>query len=275
MRPSVLALSLVVAAGLGCGPSGEQAKKAFRGQVALYFDNLNNENLERKDGLRAGELAGGKNPALPPPAGMIYSTFLHDASGFVVANYPCQVCEARLLLAVPSLEYLCRGCGHNPFKDHGTRPDLRVSPCNLCVGTDHKVRAPEESAVSPDRFATLRDKGVSVRPMFELTQESASKPLVAKVRYVRRSWAFDARATVQVLERLREDPKWFAAEGVKAEQNAKTGRVDVPLNAQGFHRLDGVYVGEIEFEFRGGALRARGPAAEEPVRPWKDSRTAR
>jgi len=40
--------------------------------------------------------------------------------------------------------------------------------------------------------------------------------------------------------------------------------------APGFHRLDATFVGEIEFEFRGGELTVKTRRAEEPVRPWKD-----
>ena len=38
----------------------------------------------------------------------------------------------------------------------------------------------------------------------------------------------------------------------------------------GYHRLDATFVGEIEFEFRGGELTIKTRRAEEAVRPWKN-----
>jgi hypothetical protein len=41
----------------------------------------------------------------------------------------------------------------------------------------------------------------------------------------------------------------------------------------GFHRLDGTFVGEIEFQWKGGTLTERSRQAEAAVRPWKDLTT--
>ena len=97
--------------------------------------------------------------------------------------------------------------------------------------------------------------------MFELTQDNTQKPLLATVRYVRRQWAYDNRGTVdlstKVIERASVDMSWIPSE----QQGARS---------PGFHRLDATFVGEMEFEYRGGDITMLSRRAEEAVRPWKD-----
>jgi len=100
-----------------------------------------------------------------------------------------------------------------------------------------------------------------VRQMFELTQDNPAKPLRATVRYVRRQWAYDARGTVDLSQRVIE--------------RASVDMQYIPTDQQGgrnpgYHRPDATFVGELEVEYRGGELTVLSHRVEEAVRPWKN-----
>jgi hypothetical protein len=165
-------------------------------------------------------------------------------------------------------------------------PDLRKSPCSLCVKADTNKPVPPEEAVVAEDSPLWKAEGVQLKKMFEITQPDTAKPLVAKVRYVRRSWVFDQRGTVtlspvdaarqKALTNATSDIKWFPKDnGEPPKFDMKTGKWIYPIDMQGFHRLDGTFVGEIEFEFSGGKIRQMAPAHEEAVRPWKDNKIAK
>jgi hypothetical protein len=274
MRLTAMALSLAVAAASGCKPPPkEKVIDAFKAELRLYFNTLNNEAQARKEGLRREQLAALDNPALPAPSGMVYSTFTWDEGAYVVANYPCRGCGTKLLIPAPAAEYLCRACGHSPYEQHPPGTDLSKSPCTICVGPEHKPRPPNEDLISKETLS--RPEGAAVKDMFEVTEDNPEKPYKAKVRYVRRSWSYDPRGAVKVstkaLEKSGADAGYIPIREGAGEAGEGPGRYAQP----GFHRLDSVYVGEIEFQFKGGTLMELSRPPEEPVRPWKDLRPAK
>lgn len=258
--------------GLGCKPPPkDQAIDAFKRDVASYFDGLNREALNRKEKLR-GELARSlRDPLMDPATGTVYSSFdAFDPEGFIVENYKCQACGTILLLTAPAAEYLCKSCGHSPYVGHAG-VNLKVSPCEKCAGTDGRVKAPSETQVAKEAMK-LRD-GAVVRDSFELTQDNPEKPLVAKVRYVRRLWVWDPRGTVKLSQAAQTkaavDMTWIPTESGAYDPASPTSKYGVA----GFHRLDGTYIGEIEFQWKGGTLTEKSRTAETAVRPWKDLTT--
>jgi hypothetical protein len=265
MRLKLLALvTLVVATVVGCKPPPkEETVKAFQKELHLYFNNLNKEAHSQKDGLRRDIQSAQKNPALGQPTGMILNTFTFDENAFVVENYRCKTpaCGVRLLLAAPSFEYLCRACGHSPYATHPNGHAYKESPCKVCVGGEGKPREPGADQISRDAFKL--QLGAVVKEMFELTEDNPEHPMKAKVRYLRRQWVFDARGTVALPERVRTtvEAGWIPSETPQGENG---------YDRPGFHRLEMIYVGEIEFEFCGGNLRELSRRPEDAVRPWKD-----
>jgi len=252
-------LSLLVLVGLtasACKPvPKEQATKAFVKEMHLYFNNLNNEAQARKDDLRKSDAKLG----LMVATGAIYSTYLWDENAFIVFNYKCKTCETRLIITSPETEYLCPSCGHCPYVQHPANFNRRESPCKLCLGPDGKPREPNASLITKEAFE--RSEGASVRQMFELTQDNPAKPLRATVRYVRRQWAYDARGTVDLSQRVIE--------------RASVDMQYIPTDQQGgrnpgYHRPDATFVGELEVEYRGGELTVLSHRVEEAVRPWKN-----
>jgi hypothetical protein len=183
-----------------------------------------------------------------------------DENAFVVKNFKCRVCETRLIVTSPSMEYLCPSCGHCPYQKHPDGFNRKESPCKICIGADGHPK--ESDSIKADDFQ--RAGGV-VQPMFEYAsgKDNPNATMVATVRYVRRQWAYDQRGVVDVsqkaIDKAAVDPTFLpiAAEG-------SVGR------APGFHRLDATFVGEIDFEFRGGELSVKTRRAEEAVRPWKN-----
>ena len=258
----------------GCKPPPkDQAVDMFQTDVRRYFNELNREAMDRKDRLR-GDLARAKvNPYFDTATGTVYNTFSFDPAGFVVENYKCQACGTSLALPAAEAEYLCKSCGHSPYRSHTEYPDLSKvpSPCPKCASADGKLKPLTDDLVSKDSIK-LRE-GAVVRDMFELTAENPEKPLVAKVRYVRRLWVFDPRGTVKLSQAAQTkgavDMTWVPSESGVYDPSAPTSKYSVP----GFHRLDGVYLGEIEFTWKGGTLTEKSRLAETPVRPWKDLRT--
>jgi len=258
MRLKLLSIGLLAFAALaGCAKvTKEQGTKAFHKELHLYFSNLNNEAQARKDEFRKPDARLG----IVMPTGAIYSTYTFDENAFVVQSYKCRTCETKLIITSPSTEYLCPSCGHCPYATHPAGFNRKESPCKVCVGADGKPHEPSSSMITAESFQ--KDGGV-VKPMFEFKdgKDNANATMVATVRYVRRQWAFDNRGVVElspkVIEKASVDMSYIPSE-------AQGSR------APGFHRLDGTYVGELEFEFRGGELALRSRKTEEAVRPWKD-----
>ena len=258
MRLKLLSMGILAFAALaGCKQvTKEQGTKAFYKELHLYFNNLNNEAQARKDEFRKADARLG----LVQPTGSIYSTYTFDETAFIVQNYKCRTCETRLTITSPSTEYLCPSCGHCPYAPHPAGFNRRESPCKICVGADGKPHEPNATLITAESFA--KDGG-SVKPMFEFAsgKDNPNATMVATVRYVRRQWAFDTRGVVdlspKVIEKASVDMSYIPSEA----QGSRS---------PGFHRLDGTYVGELEFEFRGGEMALRSRKTEEAVRPWKD-----
>jgi len=268
MRLIAMSLGVVgLAVAWGCKPPPKDVTELrFKNEVRRYFSNLNSENELRREALRREQTRAESSPVYQPPAGMMYSTYVFEPEQFVVTNYKCRACGVRLTVLNPVLEYLCPSCHHSPYLVHAKGTDLRKSPCTMCVGTEHKIQPPDEKVVARDKFEALKEEGVAVKGMFELTQEDTSKPLEAVVRYVRRSWAWDSRGTVQVsqkaLEKAVSDAKYIpVADGSEG------------TNQPGFHRLDASYLGEMKFQLKGENLVLMEGPREEPVRLWKDLKT--
>jgi len=257
MRLTLLSVGIAVLAALsGCAKvTKEQGTKAFYKELHLHFNNLNNEAQFRKDEMRKNDAKLG----LITPTGSIYSTYLFDETAFIVKNYKCKTCETKLIITSPETQYLCPSCGHCPYVVHGANFNRLESPCKTCLGPDGKLREPNATLIAKEAFE--RSEGAVVKPMFELTQDNTQKPLLATVRYVRRQWAYDNRGTVdlstRVIERASVDMSWIPSE----QQGGRS---------PGYHRLDATFVGEMEFEYRGGEITMLSRRAEEAVRPWKD-----
>src|SRR5215831_2456694 len=255
MRLTLLSVGIAVLAALsGCAKvTKEQGTKAFYKELHLYFNNLNNEAQFRKDEMRKNDAKLG----LVTPTGSIYSTFLFDENAFVVKNYKCKTCETKLLITSPGSEYLCPSCGHCPYVTHAAGFNRKESPCKICMGTDGKPKEPNPALIAREAF----EKDATVLPMFEFQQgkDNPNQTMVATVRYVRKQWAYDNRGVVDISQRVIEkasvDPSYLP---VVAVEGGVAGR------PPGFHRLDATYVGEIDFEFRGGDLSLKARRLEEP-----------
>ena len=261
MRVTLLAVCILATAPLaGCKKvTKEQGTAAFHKELHLYFNNLNNEAQFRKDDFRRPDVRLG----MVTPTGSIYSTFLFDETAFVVKNYKCKTCETKLLITAPGNEYLCPSCGHCPYVTHGAGFNRKESPCKICMGTDGKPKEPNPALIAKEAF----EKDSQVVPMFEFLpgKDNPNATMAATVRYVRRQWAYDSRGVVDISSRVVEKA------GVQSDYlplvSVEGGMVGRP---PGFHRLDATFVGEIEFEFRGGDLAVKTRRLEEAVRPWKD-----
>lgn len=243
MRVTLLALGILAAATFaGCAKvTKEQGTKAFHRELHLYFNNLNNEAQLRKDEFRKADVRLG----MTTPTGAIYSTYFFDETAFLVRDYKCKVCETKLLMTSPENKYVCPSCGHLPYVEHAAGFNRKESPCKSCLGKD----------------AFDRSSAANVQAMFEFVEDNPNKPMVAKVRYVRRQWAYDTRGVVDISQRVIEKAS------VDASYLPSDGQVG---RSPGYHRLDATFVGEIEFEFRGGELSVKTRRAEEAVRPWKN-----
>lgn len=242
-------------------PPKDVATKAFVKELHLYFNNLNNEGQARKDDLRKADAKLG----LITATGSIYSTYTWDENAFVVYNYKCKTCETKLIITSPSTQYLCPSCGHCPYVTHGANFNRKESPCKTCLGADGKPREADAALIAKEMFE--RAEGAKVKAMFDLTQENTAKPLIATVRYVRRQWAYDQRGVVEMSPRALE--KAVASAAVDPTF-LPTGSSESVGRAPGYHRLDATFVGEMEFEYRGGEITVRSRGVEDPVRPWKD-----
>jgi hypothetical protein len=269
---SLLAAAVAALASWGCSkPPANQAVDAFKQGVHQHFQNLNLESLARREELSRALAMAATNPALTPPSGTLLNTYTFDDTAFVVFNYKCKTCETRTLLATPSAEYLCRTCGHSPYVTHpAVNFDPRKSPCETCLGSDGKPKAPSDAIMTREFFA--KEEGCVVKPMWEMAEgQNPEKPMRAKVRYVRRQMSFDARGVVsapaKAVEKAGSDVG-FIPTGGEVDPSDPRAR----YQRAGYHRLDAVYVGELEFEYRGGDVSAVTRPREEGVRPWKDLR---
>lgn len=259
---AILPAALVLVAGFGCKPPPlAQVETAFRREVQRTFNALNTEAQSRKEGLERSQKLQGRNPAMDPPTGMLFSTYTFDDTAFVVENFKCRTCGTTLLISVPSAEFLCRSCGHCPYKDHGPAGPGKTSPCDLCVGKA-MPKEPDASFCNEAFFEKFRDQGTRVKKMFELTQSDTKKPLEATVRYIRRQWSHDPRGVVSV------SPEAIAKAGSSAEYIPRAEGAEYAR--PGYHRMDATYVAEVVYRFRGGELVALTATAEQAVRPWKD-----
>jgi hypothetical protein len=265
--PIIAAAALLAA---GCKPPPkDQVVDLFKKDVARHFNELNREAMDRKERMRNDLARLKRDPHMDPATGTIYNTFTFDPDKFIVENYKCQSCGITLALPAPEAEYLCKSCGHSPYRSH-TGVNKAVSPCPTCSGADGKLKPVGDDLVSRESIKTR--EGAVVKEMFELTADNPEKPLQAKVRYVRRLWAFDPRGTVKISQTAQNkaavDMTWLPSEGAVYDPSTPTSKYALP----GFHRLDGVYLGEIDFVWKNGTLTEKG-RTETPVRPWKDLTT--
>lgn len=292
MRLSVLALAAAVLGAAGCKPTPEEIKREqetredrFRHTLRRHFSDRNLESHARKENLRREQDAARNNPALPPPTGTSFNTYLFDDQGFIASGYKCRTCTVKLLVAVVTvpvaadstdrrpvvLEYICKGCGHSPYKIHPQGEDLRKSPCAQCWRADQAVKEPSD--FKDMDVAKLKEwfagTGATVKDMFELVEKDIDKPFRANVRYVRRAWSYDSRATVGVspkaIERAAVNAAYIPSEAVPEDAGSLA-----PYSRPGFHRLDLQFAGEAAFSFKSGDLTQDGREREEAVRPWKD-----
>ena len=267
MRLTLLSIGIAVLAALsGCAKvTKEQGLKAFHKELHLYFNNLNNEAQFRKDEMRKNDAKLG----LVTPTGSIYSTYLFDETAFVVKNFRCKTCETRLMITAASAEYLCPSCGHCPYVKHEGTFNRKESPCKTCLGPDSKPREPNADLIKKEAFEAA---GATVQPMFEFLpgKDNPNLPMVAVVRYVRRQWAYDQRGVLEISPKAVEKAVNAASVDPTFLPTAATPDGVQMGRAPGFHRPDATFVGEIEFEFRGGDLTISKRRAEEAVRPWKD-----
>ena len=273
MRHAIALLSAVgLFAAMGCKPPPkEQAIGMFKQDVQRHFNDLNRDAMDRKARLRGDLERVQNNPHMDGPTGSVYNTFMFEPDGFVVADYKCKACGIVLLLAAPASQYLCPSCGHSPYVGHAG-VNLKVSPCEKCAGQDGRVKAPTDAQISKEEMKL--HEGATVKEMFELTQDNPEKPLIAKVRYVRKLWVFDPRGSVKLSQAAQTkgavDMTWMPSDAAWDPTNTDPmARYSRP----GFHRLDGTYVGEITFEWKGGSLREVSRQSEVAVRPWKDLTT--
>lgn len=267
-RSLILAAAALLAA--GCKPPPrDKVVELFQKDVLGFFNELNREAMDRKDRLRGDVARMKRDPLMDAATGTIYHTFTFDPNGFVVENYKCQSCGTSLALPSAESEVLCKSCGHSPYRNHAN-VNKSVSPCPTCSGADGKLKAMSEDLVNKESIKAR--EGAVVKDMFELTADNPAKPLAAKVRYVRRVWAFDARGSVKLSQAAQTkaavDMTWIPTDAGVLDTSNPMSKYGVA----GFHRLDGVYIGEIEFTWNNGELTERS-RSETPVRPWKDLTT--
>lgn len=281
MCARILAAAALLAAFSGCKPPPlDEIEPEFRKQVNRHFLELNKESQFSREQFREERLRAENDPARNTPTGIMFHSYLYKNSGFIVKEFPCRSCGAKLLLASPKDQSICPACLHSPYRVHPPDADLRESPCKHgCVDANGAPVAPSDEIVSWDNFSKFPD--AKVLHMFELTQEDTNEPLEATVRYVRRTWTFDEKGTLTVkpkaLERTDLAPdapsKWFPTRGARdtiGKEEHNMGQFLVNYAAQGFHRPGSLFVGEMRFMFKAGKLIQLGKTEEEPVRPWKD-----
>jgi len=223
----ILAASALAVLGAGCKPPpADQLEEAFRREVRLYFNNLNQDANFRKDVLRKERAVALSNPAMHAPSGTVLNFYLFD--------------DAQALSLTE--------------KKSG----------NLLV-TQPELVAAEQAGDG----AALLGKGPAPKLMFELTQNNPEKPMRATVRYIRRVYTYDERGSVKVTDATKSkialDMTWIPTAGNVPDPASPLSRYSLP----GYHRVDGTFVGEIEFEFKGGSLRELSRKPERAIKPWR------
>lgn len=223
----ILAASALAVLGAGCKPPpADQLEDAFRREVRLYFNTLNQDANFRKDVLRKERAAAIANPAMNAPSGTVLNFYVFDDVQAVALT---EKKSGNLLV---------------------TQPEL----------------IPVEQAGEGD---ALLGKGPAAKPMFELTQKDPEKPMRATVRYIRRVYGYDERGSVKVTDAAKSkhalDMTWIPTAGQVPDPASPMSRYSVP----GYHRVDGTFVGEIEFEFKGGSLREVSRKPERAIKPWR------
>jgi hypothetical protein len=251
---AVLAGAVLALLVSGCKPPPkEESIGSFKKDVRRYFEALNQDALTRKDLLRRQQATAERNPLADAPTGTVLNTFFFDDGGYLVENYTDSAGVVRTV--VP--------------RSAGQEPSIQeiATPTATSTG-DEKTKV---TTIGKDAGAGL-DAGSKVKELFELTQDNPEKPLVAKVRYVRRSWVYDPRGAVKlsptVVTKAAVAVDWIPTEGSTGSWWKREEMYMLP----GFHRLDGEFVGEITFQWHGGELTEKSRTAEVPMRPWKDSR---
>ena len=228
----ILATSALAILGAGCKPPpADQLEAAFRRDVRLYFNNLNQDANFRKDVLRKERAAAIANPAMSAPTGTVLNFYVFDDA------------QALSLTEKQSGNLLV------------TQPEI----------------LPAEQAGAGE---SLLGRGPAPKLMFELTEANPEKPLRATVRYIRRVYTYDERGSVRLTDAAKSkhalDMTWIPTAGMTYDPAAPTSRYSLP----GFHRVDGTFVGEIEFEYRGGSLREVSRKAERPIKAWQPGQSS-
>ena len=223
----ILAASALAILGAGCKPPpADQLEAAFRREVRLYFNTLNEDANFRKDVLRKERAVAIANPAMPTPSGTVLNFYVFDDT------------QALSLTEKQSGNILV------------TQPEL----------------LPADQAGDG---ASLLGKGPAPQLMFELTEKNPEKPMRATVRYIRRVHTYDERGSVKLTDAAKSkhalDMTWIPTAGNTMDPSSVMSRYSLP----GFHRVDGTFVGEIQFEFRGGTLRELSRKPERVIKPWR------
>ncbi len=249
MRRAMTALSFGLCLSACKAPPQDKMLAGFTQELHLYFNNLNDEALTRKQLLAAESAEYRKNPGLPPPTGIQFNTFTFSEKGYIAYDVRCKrpTCgQAYLVVDYYGLERKCARCGEVLIPD----PD------------------PKKENKPVDMVSWLKEKcGADVKPMFEPTHKDTSKlPLKAIVRYVRRNWVYDPRGKPDIdLARIPEKSAWKPQ--IKMAYLPGAAESKIP---PGFHRPDATYVAEQEFQFDGSTLKPIGQPREDFLRPWSE-----
>ncbi len=251
---------------IGCRPPVGKQEEHFKDLLLLHFNNLNNEaELAKMDAKM-----GAKSPTTPPSIGRQFSTYQFWPTGVILQDIECPGCKTKhLVVTYRGEQVLCPTCGSR-------NKDGKVDRPMLAGGlTTDQLRG------------TYADR---VKPMFELKGE-VNKDKIAIVRYVRRHWVLDPLAKPEgVAVKTSTKPEHQAAAGEISKWAG--GDPKTSYYSNGFHRLDGTFVGTAAFVYDGtisqidpvsSAKIAAGTtpdrktwktggsaALEEPLRPWNN-----
>jgi hypothetical protein len=277
MRSRAIAAFAVLAVLAGCGrPPYPQSLKLMETELTLYFANLNNDAEQRKLDVKTPRTRIDD----PITTGRIYSDYLWspDESLVIVTGVECLRCKTKQIV---------------PLYRVGTNG--RVI-CPTCAAGDDKgdkaTKAPPllEGGLSLE-LLKQRCGEKNVHRMFEPASEAGPKePVKAKISYVRRLWVYDPYGKVDYLGKNATEVQAYVTDmapytpdsyidvsGTPSAPNPnpqKGNAMPIQNNyyAGGFHRLDSVYVGELDVEFDG-SLKVIGQAKEEGLRPWNAPRS--
>jgi hypothetical protein len=282
----------VVAAAWGCKPPPRQMlENLSKQELGLYFGNLNNEaelrKLDQKTPRRSVD-----ELVTNAPVGQQYSDYVWNPDLVIVVDLPCERCGTKQI--VPgynpgkNAKVFCPTCGAGD--DMGGKPvppllEKQVRKALPLLGADLTLEQLEQRAGKDN-----------VRRMWEPQPRANEQkdPLKIKIRYVRRQWAYDAYGTVAGLtDEARTkgvaDPSTFAQSSLPYESStfvdAGTGATGSLTNVKippapmehyhygGYHRIDALYIGEMEVEFDGATLKMLGQPKEDALRPWHHVRS--